>query len=158
MKLNYNKLEKNGWSAEEIGQLRVKFRKLEQRKGVKHKAANHTIYLLLLLLTIACNILVAWVVLPMVLLINNSGVYLIISILACIFGLLFGVIISEVDYIGKFKHEIIILAVILSCSYSFYRIFTAQETQYKLAGIIYVLLFLLPYGIMIYRRKHYGKH
>ncbi|MBU0757874.1 MAG: hypothetical protein KKF44_07410 [Nanoarchaeota archaeon] len=160
MKPDYKQLKKKGWTNEEISKTRVKFKKLDKKRKAKHKVLDIIVYLFLLAFSICANILIIFLIFPFILLIPNFLVYLAVGFIALAFGILFGFIVSEVEHIGKAKHNLYTALITVVIFLNFHIINTAIETNHRVfvLGIIYIILFLAPYIYMLYKRKDYGKH
>jgi len=167
MFVNEKFLRKKGWTSEEIAHVNVRFRKFEKKKSLLMKVLENVLYWIFLLFTLATNILVSYALIPILLLIHSSIVYLIIGFIAFAFGILFSIVIKDIEHLSRMKHAIFSFLVCTISLFNFgivikqANMISVQLSSYEhnslLIAIVYVFFFMLPYVYFItVKRRLYG--
>ena len=96
------KLEKKGWSKEEIDKTLRILEKAEEDKRPALAMLDKLVYWIALLLAIGGNLIISVVLIPLLLTIQSAAaLYFIIFILAIAFGLLFSLLLGDVGSINR---------------------------------------------------------
>ena len=158
------KLKARGWGKEDV----EKYKKtLEKHKYYLESTKNfhRLIYWFSLLVLTICNLLVAVFLVPFLLALQGSFIYVIVGVLGLIFGLLFNNVIQNIEHL-EIQHHI--FAAIFIPIIAVINIFIMVTATNKIAGIlqltlrlhplmlssVYVSLFLLPYVITLLRTRN----
>lgn len=167
MKLNEDKLRAKGWSEEEISHAKGILNKAEENKRPRTKALEEMVEWSVLIIIVLASIAGAWLIEPLLLVLNQVGALIAIGILGLFFGLFASVIIKQIEDIETHHHLIIsltipILAIVTS-------VIITKKVQIVIEaahlgfnhnpywlGIVYTICTLIPYGIFVYlqRREH----
>ena len=160
------KLEKKGWSKEEIAKTLNILEKAEEKKRPALQMLDKLVYWIALLLAIGGNLVISVVLIPLLLTIKSAtALYLIIIVLAIAFGLLFNLLISDVSALNK---ERVVVAGIFIPTIAIINIFVVVyisnqiSTRFQefslhnpfIVSALYVVSFSLPYIIQKIRSKY----
>ena len=158
------RLIEKGWSEEEVAKvLDILYSKdkIEKHK-IMETIMNPIVYWTSLLITIVGNILISVVLIPLLITLNKF-IYIIIFFIAISFGLLFNLIITQIDL--KQKHHLIAsifipaiaiinLFFITMVANQISNILKTQNHQNPiLIGVSYAVFFMIPYIISRIRNK-----
>jgi len=152
------KLRKKGWKKKDIKET-IKIIERKKQKSKKMIFLDKIVYWVALFIAIIGNMLIAVSILPFLLTLNEVLLYLIIVIMGLAFGLLFEIIIRDIENLEK-KHHIIITILMPSISLIFFFIITIVANNIKkiigigtitheplIVGTIYAVAFILPYAV-----------
>lgn len=152
------RLREKGWSLEEINNALDIINSEEKKKKhfVFKQSSNRVLYWMSILVLITINILVSAVLIPFLVVLKGFALYLIIILIALVFGLVFNFLISDIEYLEKKHHvfaailipliAVINLFLIVNVSNKLSSIFKINiQTNPITISIIYVIVFLLPY-------------
>lgn len=153
------KLRKKGWSQEEIDKTVKIMLRIEAASEQNHKKLNVIIYWGVLLIAIIGNLVLSVALIPFLLVLSNFHLYLIISIMAVAFGLLFNLVIRDIEVMDKRHHVIAgvfipalaVINVIVMTNISNYLIEVSNLKNIMhnpiAVSIVYVVFFITPYLI-----------
>ena len=157
--INYNDLLKKGFSKKDAKKTIDIIQKAEERKSPKIKFLDSIIYWFILIVAIIGNLIISILLIPFLLAFKTLPLYLIIFILAVMFGFLFSQLIKDIENLER-KHHIIAWAFIpaLAVINTYYMTSFANHltetlklplTQHSplLISVTYVFAFILPYII-----------
>lgn len=168
MKLQEDKLRAKGWSEEEITNAKNILEKAEEKKHPQIKFWEEFIEWIVLLLVIIASVAGAWLIEPLLLVLNQQGALIAIGISGILFGTFSSIIIEQIEEIEKHHHLIISLTIPLAAIIT--SIIITQRVQIiieaanlsishnpYLLGLVYTICSLLPYAIFVYKqRKEHG--
>lgn len=154
------KLKKKGWSEEDILKAHsiIEARKrLDKSRTLPYM--NRTLYWMAFFVIIIGNFLVSLILIPILLVINKFGLDLIILFLGLALGLLFNLLITDIEYVDV-RHHIIIGVIIPAIAIinfffivhvtnwlnSILKISIVRPAPYTVT-LLYVAAFLAPYII-----------
>lgn len=152
-------LRKKGWSEEEIEKTARIMQRFEAASENRHKKLNVILYWSVLFIAIIGNFILSVVLIPFMLVLSNYQLYFIIMIIAVAFGLLFNLIIRDIEYLDRKHHviagifiptiAIINVSIMVNVSNNLMRLSKINNVpQNPIAiSIIYVVFFVLPYMI-----------
>mgnify|MGYP001502654754 CR=1 FL=1 len=159
-------LKKKGWESHDIHRTMKIIEKGKQKKHKLIKALDLMVFWIALILAIIGNIVILFTLIPFLLMLNSWLYYLIICFLGLSFGLLFEILIRDIEHLER-KHHLLIgslLPVITIVNFILItKILNRFLVNYNLnlqiplfLGIFYTIAFLLPYFIyqMHYRVKY----
>ena len=142
----------------------MKLRKLKKDEKISRKMSK-IVYWLALLVTIIGNLVISAALIPFLIALKDVQIYLIIIILAIAFGLLFDLLLRDIEHLD-FRHHII--AVIFIPGMAILNLFIITELSNRLIEIlkvvnvehdpirislIYATVFMIPYIITRIRIK-----
>ncbi len=158
------KLLKKGWKHHEINKT-LKIIEAGKQKKHKHiKLLDASVYWIALIVAIIGNIAILFTLLPLLLFLKGWGYYLIIGILGFSFGLLFEILIRDIENLETHHHILIsslLPAVTIINFFIITRVLNNFLTRFNLSiqvplfmGIFYTVIFLLPYILYHTVYKH----
>jgi hypothetical protein len=159
------KLEKKGWSKEEIDKTLRILEKAEESKRPALAMLDKLVYWVALLLAIGGNLIISVVLIPLLLTIQSAvALYFIIFILAIAFGLLFSLLLGDIGSISRQRLVVAgvfipVVAIINIFIVVYISNFISQRFEEftlhnpYLVSIIYVASFSLPYIIQKIKRR-----
>ncbi len=160
------KLEKKGWSKEEIDKTLRILEKAEEKKRPAMLILDKLVYWVALLLAIGGNFVISVVLIPLLLTIQSAtALYFIIFILAIAFGLLFSLLLGDIGTLNKQRMVVAgvfipVIAIINIFVVVYIANFISQRFEEftlhnpYMVSIIYVISFSLPYLIQKIRSKY----
>jgi hypothetical protein len=124
-----------------------------------------TVYWASLIVLLVCNLVVAVVLIPFILVLTSLKFYLLVALLAFIFGFLFNIIINDIEHIETKHHvfaiifiplvAIINITIMIGVSNRIAGILGLLKYQDPLQpAILYALIFLLPYAVSLLREEN----
>jgi len=149
------RLEKKGWTREEIDKTMTILESAEENKKPMMIAFDKFVYWLALLVSITGNFIISVVLIPVLISMSSLLLYGMIAILALIFGFLFSLLMGDIGDLDK-RHnvisEVFIPAIAIINMFVFVRLsnylatLMGRNTQNPiLISIIYVFFFSAPY-------------
>jgi predicted neutral ceramidase superfamily lipid hydrolase len=145
-----------GWSDEEIQQTKEIIKRAEQAKHPNRYKLDRSVYYFSLILAIVGNIIFSVILLPLLIVSNNIRIFPIIAIIAFSFGILFLVLVKDIEA-ATIKHHLAISLIIpvtaiinflivvnMAFNYSVITKFFQKNNPWIIA-IIYTFFFILPY-------------
>lgn len=142
------------------------YKKLKkERRELISKKMSKIVYWLALLVTIVGNLIISAALIPFLIVLKDIQIYLIIAILAIAFGLLFDLLLRDIEHLD-FRHHII--AVIFIPGMAILNLFIITNLSNRLIeilevvnikhdpiriSIIYAIIFMIPYIISRIRIK-----
>lgn len=147
-------LKNKGWSDEEI--FRAKNTMLNHDKKPLYQFFDKIIYWIALLILIFGNFFMSLLLIPSILLIEGILLYVIIGVIALLFGFFYDLIIRELEKL-EIDHKIVegLFIPVLSIINIYIIIglvnYTVQKLNYEnqnnlfVVGVIYITFFILPY-------------
>ena len=155
--MDYDSLLKRGFSKKDAQKTIDIIQKAEEKKSTKIKFLDTIIYWILLIVAIIGNMVISIILMPFLLGFKTIPLYLIIIVLAAMFGFLFDQLIRDIENLEN-KHIILAWAFIpaLAIINTYYMTsFTNHVTQTLdlpllihspiLISVFYVFAFVLPY-------------
>ena len=156
----HQRLREKGWSEDEI-QKTMNILYSEEKK-LKHlafaKGAHPILYWLSLIIAIIGNFVLAVVFIPFMMFLNSTQLYVILAVVAFIFGSVFNIIIKDIEHIDT-KHHIIAGAFIPAIALVTVFVMTTVSNKVSsfimapnphnplVVSIIYLVFFSAPYAI-----------
>lgn len=152
------KMAEKGWSEEELRHANGVW---EAKKHEKHFAINYLdfiIHWIFFVIIVAGNMVVSAVVVPLLVIFPNPGIYAVLLVLGVMFGLLVEQVIKHIDHqLGPHHHFILgiiipfiaVVSLFLIITYSMGElpnIFDVTRHPWTM-GFIYAVAFVLPYAI-----------
>jgi len=160
------RLEKKGWSKEEIDKTLRILEKAEENKRPALLMLDKLVYWIALMLAVGGNFVISVVLTPLLLTIKSAvALYFIIFILAVAFGLLFGLLIGDIGTLNKQRMVVAgifipVIAIINIFVVVYIANFISQRfEEFTLhnpyaVSVIYVISFSLPYIIQRIRSRY----
>ncbi len=165
MKIDKLDLLKKGWSTEEIAHAAAIIDEAEDKKHVGAQFLDKTVFGVALFVLVVLNIISAILLLPFLFTLQGGIVNVIIAIVGMVFGIIFTILIADIDRLNRAHHRAFLITFIVSGIINFAIItkfvqdISAKTTlpiihnAYILGGT-YIVTFLVPYGIyMIFERR-----
>jgi hypothetical protein len=153
MHVNEQVLHKKGWTAEEIGHVRLKFLKLEKEKDGGQRLLDQFIFWLLVFLALATNAGVSYAFLPLIAIISDASIAGILALTGIAFGMLFSSLLREHDHQHPIRAVIACGVLIIGSLLLFGYAFKGAMTD--IDHFLLVLAFLGPYAIpFVVKVKH----
>lgn len=154
------RMREKGWSDEEIKHaLEIMYSEEKRGKTIIYKREmNPLLYWLSLIIAIVGNFFISIILIPFLLVLSSFQLYFVIAILALTFGTIFNFLLNTIEHIEP-THHIIAWAFIpaIAVITVFVMVNVANKLSYVfqspihqnpvLVSIIYVIAFILPYGI-----------
>lgn len=158
------KLAEKGWKIDEIRkavQLMESPSASDEHVGAQ-RSVNPIVYWFALMIMILGNLVIAVVMIPFLLVLTSSTVYAVLAVLAFSFGLLFNLVINDIENIDPQHH---IIAGLFIPAFAIVTVFVmvgvatrlGQVIQFPvkenpiLIGLVYVVAFMLPYVMQKFR-------
>ncbi len=159
------KLEKKGWSKQEIDKTLNILEKADKDKRPALLALDKLVYWIALLLAIGGNLVISVVLIPIMLTMPPVALYLTITVLAIAFGMLFNLILVDV---GELKKDRVVVAGVFIPAIAIINIYVVVNIANYISksfeldliqnpfivSFIYVISFSLPYTIQKIRAKY----
>lgn len=160
MKIDKLDLLKKGWTTAEIEHASRIIEDAENKKHIGTKFLDKTLFRALLFLLVIINIILAIFLTPFLFLITGAFVNIIIAVTGFIFGILFTILIADIERTEKSHHRMVFITFIGSGIITLGIIIKlAQEFSTKttlhlinnpyILGITYLVAFLVPYCIYL---------
>jgi hypothetical protein len=169
MKISREKLRDRGWSEADIEKTMKIINNAEKNKDQKLKIFEKFIYWIALLIAIIGNFIFSFVMMPIIIIVNNMNIYFIVIVLSVSFGVMFTAIVRDMDL--HIKHDVIVIFIVPVIAFINFFIITnlANEISLQnkiqsyhapgLVSLIYTVFFLAPYLIFLaskgLKRKYY---
>lgn len=160
-----HKLRKKGWPEHEIGHAEKIIEAGIQKTKYKH-GLDLFVYWTALVVTLLGNIAVSFILIPFLFMVEGIFLHVIIFVAAALFGLVFNILIKDIDNMETHHHLIagifipIIALVNVFIIVRFSNVLASQvafldipKTEPLPVAIIYVLGFVLPYVVSKFLRK-----
>ena len=157
--IQYNDLLKKGFSKKEAQKTVDIIKKAKEKKSLKIRFLDAVIYWVLLFVTIIGNLVISIILIPFLLAFKKIPLYLVIILLAAMFGYLFDILIRDIEHLEN-KHHIIAwvfipaLAIINTYYMTSFTNHLTEALKLPLAphsplliSVTYVSAFVLPYFI-----------
>jgi hypothetical protein len=152
-------LEEKGWETKDIEKAINIMQNAPGYSPEKQSKISSILYWMTLLLIIVGNLLLSVVLVPFLLVISGPVLYIMVSAVALVWGLLFNIVIDDIEELDE-KHHIIagifipFIAVfnvymIVNLSNAVDKALNISEIQQNpwIVGGVYVLAFMLPFSI-----------
>ena len=154
--MEFARLEERGWSSAEIEKASRIIREAKEKKSSRIIMLDSIIYWAALIIAIIGNMVISIVLIPFLLALRDLLLYIIIITLGLAFGLLFDLLIRDIDSLGKHHYIIAGLFIpslaIINVIYmtNFANTLTASINLKNihpplLVGAIYTIAFIIPY-------------
>ncbi|MBN1646341.1 hypothetical protein JW868_04855 [Candidatus Woesearchaeota archaeon] len=167
MAITKKKLERKGWSKKEIHHtLRI----LEKAKKSPHRNRQHEVlaYIIAIIMGVISNVFVAAFLIPLIVLsaVSPYSTWLLGSItafLGLVFGILYSVLIRDLDHLEK-KHHISAIFLIPLLGFISFLLIAGKTSQISNAiasakninpttfAFTYIIFFLIPYAIVLFNK------
>lgn len=153
------KLRDKGWTEEDINNTVKIMERIENASGGHQKRFNVVLYWAVLFIAILGNFILSVVLIPFLLVLSNYQLYFIILLVGASFGLLFNIIIREIEYLDTKNHiipgifipaiAIINISIMTDLSNYLMKVSNIDNTPHNpfAISIIYVVFFIIPYLI-----------
>ncbi len=155
-----NKLSDDVWTKGDIKKAVNIISEAKNKKTGFVKSLDKAVYWVSLVVAIIGNLLVAVAIAPVLITVTSFYIYLIIAMIALSFGLLFELIIRDIENLGKVHHLIISLIIPLFAVINFFIIVMVINNLNIISrfsptgmGLTYAVAFLLPYLYMQLRSE-----
>lgn len=149
MHLNQERLRQKGWSEREIKHAHTILKQAERKTHAHHHLLGEAVFWGVLFLAVLGTVAVSGVwLIPLLTLNTPSVLFPIIIIVGIAFGLLFSVVIKDLDHLTTKHHAIIMITVPITGIISFFTITTmlgGHRGPGILIGLAYTVAFLSPY-------------
>tara|TARA_Y100000310_G_C20678899_1_gene814691 strand:+ start:842 stop:1360 length:519 start_codon:yes stop_codon:yes gene_type:complete len=163
-----NRLIEKGWSKKDINKTLKIIETAKTNIHPKIKILDKSIYWISLIVTIIGNILLSFLLIPLLLVLKSFYLYFVVATIAISFGLLFELLIRSMEHLETKHHFflsllipsilVINVIIIVSMSNKFNGTITIQNTNNPLIiGIVYAIFFMLPYLVYNYFLKNSRK-
>ena len=159
-----NKLIEKGWSERDINKTLKIIEKAQKNKHPKIKILDILIYWISLAVAIGGNFIITLALIPELITLKGSLLYIIIITLGVSFGLLFELLIRTIEHLKAHQHLFLGIIVPVLAVINF--IIVANNTKILvgienpqnpfLVGIVYAISFILPYAVyQIFLKNRY---
>jgi len=149
---------RNKWSSKEAKRISSLLVKKTQVNKM-----NKIVYWISLLVLVICNLAISLFLIPFLLIMEQNFVYIIVSVLGLIFGLLFNFLIHNIEDLEHKHHVTAMILVPLLAIINLYIVVTVSNNIDKIIKIdiqhnplliagFYVLFFVIPYFITEVKR------
>ncbi len=156
----HQRLREKGWTEEEINKtLDILY---SEEKQIKHehffKGVHPILYWVGLVIAVIANFILAVALIPFLMMLTSFQVYIILAVVGSVFGLVFKVIIKDIEHIDV-KHHILAGAFIPAVALVTVYLITSVANKFNsviqnsnshnplIASMIYFLTFAAPYTI-----------
>ena len=162
-----DRLEHKGWTSDEIEKARRILETAQEKKSQKILVLDAVIYWVALFVAILGNVVVSVVLIPFLLALRDILLYVIIITLGVAFGLLFDLLIRDIDTLSS-RHYIIagifipclaITNVFLMANFSNTLTVSMHLKNIHpplLVGAVYTIAFIAPYLLSHFTEGHYS--
>lgn len=162
MKIREDRLEKKGWTSEEIAHAKEIIAKAESEKSKRRKLHEELLLWLFLIIVSAATMTGAWIMQPLLLSLNTNQALITLGVIGLLFGTFSAIIIKELEELETHHHlfltiSIPLVAVITSVLISQRVEKMAQLTALTIAhhnplalAIVYTLSTICAYSITLY--------
>ncbi|MFA5796645.1 MAG: hypothetical protein WC916_01245 [Candidatus Woesearchaeota archaeon] len=165
--MNINKIDllKKGWSADEINHASKIIADAENSKHIGIKYLDKSLFRALLFLLVIINIVTAIFLFPFIFIVKGEFVTILIALIGFIFGVLFTILIADIDRFDHTHHRTFIATFIISGiinlgiiikvaqAVSIDKNIPAIHSPYILGGA-YLVAFLIPYFMYLLLKKN----
>ncbi len=152
------RLKDKNWTSGELNHLSHMLKKVEKNRKPLIKKVENILFWCILLFAILCSLSLSFVFVFLFIFIKSSWVYAISAVFGFMFGMLFEVLLRNIDWIETKHHciggVIIFLVVILnliifssdfSSKNSLFGLVDIQKFQTILVGVLYCMAFVAPF-------------
>lgn len=157
---------RKGWNKEEIEktmQILYGDENEDKRISVKERM-NMTLYWMVIFCLCVSNLAIAVLLVPVMFLIYGWPLYLIIAIIGLIFGIVFDFFVKDIENVEKKHHIFAVILIPFLCIFNIVIISLIAErlsglldlivtANFFLVSIVYVVFFVSPYAISLFRGK-----
>jgi hypothetical protein len=159
MKIDKLDLLSKGWSSKEIADASRIIQEAEDKKHVGIRFLDSSIYWALLFVLIVANIICSIFLTPFIFTIRNYALIFIVALLGFIFGVMFSILISDIEKIEHKNNRKLLLTLVLSGLINFGLIINfaidfsvrtglALRNNPYLIASIYLFAFLVPHIVL----------
>ncbi len=159
------RLRKRGWKESEIKKIEEVLSRAETTKSPAMKIADRFMFWVFFIIITFGNFLLALSLIPILIYFNEGIVYLLLSIIAVLFGVVFNVLIHSFEFSKKKQHISLIGTVIFSVIFILIVNNYAEHLSkfvYHYRNPIFIVLayltaFITPYFVfktIVYKREH----
>ena len=159
MELHKEQLRAKGWSEEEIKHTHKILKKVKRTKHPHRHLLNDALFWALLLLSMFAAAAIAYWLIPIMTMLQASVVYPVVFIVGITFGLLFAIVIHDIEHLEKHHHLIVHLLAPIAAIISFFFVITrtnsfgGEQHSAILVGLTYTIGFLAPYTYHYLKNK-----
>ena len=159
-------LRKKGWSAKEISKAEKIIEKRHKSDKSKTKPyINRLIYWTVIFVIIIGNLMVSMLLVPFLIVLDKIALDFAIIILGLGFGALFTILVQSVEYIERKHHLLAAIIIPVSALINIFAVvwmantlndlfrFTNLRANPYIIGLMYVVAFVLPYIISLFRSQ-----
>ncbi len=159
------RLRKKGWEESEIKRIEEVLLRAEQNKSPAMKIADRFMFSVFFLIITLGNFLLALSLIPILIYFSKGIVYLLLSIIAVLFGVVFNILLQSFEFSKKKQHISLIGTVVFSVIFilivnSYAGHISSFVYHYRnpiFIVLAYLTAFITPYFIFktfIYKREH----
>ena len=127
------------------------------------KQAARILYWLVLLMLTICNFLIFIILIPFILILKSTHLFLIIGAIGLVFGLIFNFLINDIEHLEPKHHRfaaafipiiaIINIFMLISIERFISGVYPYSNMDIFYASLIYVIMFMLPYVLGVLKKK-----
>jgi hypothetical protein len=158
------KMRQKGWSEEELTRAHSVFSKSEQTKSTRHKFLDKLVLWGAFVIMFAGNTVALIALMPFFVIFPNTIIYVVAALIGLCFGFLYELILRDVQHTFHGHHHALafillpylaIVGAIIILGYANAHLpnLFHYERHPILIGFIYVIGFLIPYIVMVYKNK-----
>lgn len=163
------RLKEKGWKSKEINKTIRIVKKVKKKKQPAQNFLDKLVYWIALLIVVSGNITISIALIPSLIVLNSTSLYLVIIIIGLSFGFLFELVIRSIEHLEA-KHYIFLsilvpviaiinFVIIVNFSNEFAGIMNIGNTNNPvLIGLAYSLSFMFPfiYFKLILKKGYYS--
>lgn len=127
--------------------------KAKHKKSGFVKSLDKAVYWIILLIAVIGNLFVAVALIPVLITLTSFYIYLVIAIIALAIGLLFEIIVRDIEHLEKAHHLTINLIIPLFAIINFFVVVWIINSldiiprfNPVIIGLVYAFMFILPYA------------
>jgi hypothetical protein len=109
-----NRLEARGWTENDIRRIEESFNRAEMKKSPALKIADKLMFWLFILIITIGNFLLAMALIPILLSFSKGVVYLLLSLISVLFGVIFSILIHSFEFSRKKQYFSLITTIFFS--------------------------------------------
>ncbi|MBD3209453.1 hypothetical protein GF367_03465 [Candidatus Woesearchaeota archaeon] len=162
MRVDAERLREKGWSEAEITHAQGIVTKAKKRRYQHRNALDEAVYWGLLVLSAGTMVAVAYWIIPLFIFASSKVLYPLLILIGLSFGMLFTVIIKDLDHLKTHHHIILVLIVPITGKISFLALLGSISNAESIGGIAhspvvagaaFIISFLAPYLFHLLARK-----
>jgi len=154
------RMRKKGWSSKDLKHLDKKTEEVRKKRDSAYYLIEMFLYWFVLVFAILCSLIISFVLIFFFVLLKPIGVYVLTGIIGVMFGMLFEVLLRNIDWIETKHHffgGVILAAIVLLNLMIFSSAFTERVILFSLVripaygnliiGTVYCISFFVPFVI-----------